>query len=402
MSWLKEFLESTKDLEPPQDFFFWAGASAIAGVVKGNVLLNRFSYYLYPNIYVMLIANSGLRKGIPISYARRMVAKVDNNRVIIGRNSIQAVISKLAKAHMTDSGTMIKDSTAYLVSGEFTNFLHHDPFALNALTDLYDTGYHDAGGWVNSLKTSSDEVLKKVNLTMLGATSPVHFRDVIHTKDIEGGFIARTYLIYAKDKHTLNSLVKEPDNVPDVDELVKYLKTLSRLEGRFQWVDDAASFYDKWYIDYNNKKRDKKLEDRTGTSNRFEDHILKVAMILSLSKRTDLKITKADLEESIDVCFNFLTSLDQMMMSSGSDKSSLADQSRVILRELVISGPAKWISRKEILRRSWGDVSATDLSSVIDTFSQAGVVIDKLDKGDQHYKLSEEAYKIYVGGGTND
>ena len=396
MSWIRELQESSRELEPPQEFFFWAGASAIAGVVKGNVFLDKFSYYLYPNIYVMLIANSGLRKGVPISYAKRLVNRVGNNRVISGRNSIQAVILNLSKVAMGKNGKTLKDATGYLVSGEFTNLLVHDPTALNILTDLYDTGYHDEDGWTNTLKGSPAEKLKNVNLTMIGATNPAHFREVIATKDVEGGFIARTFLIYAEEKHVLNPLTRPPACVPDVDELAKHLKAISEIKGSFTWLDDARDLYDKWYIDYNEKRKKGKVEDRTGTSNRFEDHVLKVAMILSLSKGPSLTLTKEDIEDSLEVCFSFLLSINKLMLTSGESKKTSTGDARVVLTE-ILKAP-DWVSRKQILSRNWGQITSADLAIVVDTFLQGGMVEEKVMRGDQHYRLTEYGVKLYTEG----
>ena len=397
MSWLRELQESSKELEPPQDFFFWAGCTAIAGAVKGNVFLNKFSYLLYPNIYVLLIANSGLRKGVPIGYAKRLTRKVGNNRIISGRNSIQGVINTLSKVAMGKNGKTIKEATGYLVSDEFTNFIIKDPSALNILTELYDAGYHDEESWTNTLKHSAQEKLKNVNLTMLGATNPTHFRDVIATKDIEGGFIARTFLIYAEEKHTLNPLTRAPSRVPDVDQLAKHLKAISELKGGFTWLDSARDLYDKWYIDYNQKRKEGNIEDRTGTSNRFEDHVLKVAMILSLADGPSLTLTKKDIENSIEVCFSFLISINKLMLTGGdTDKKTEGEQARIVMTAILRS--SGWISRKTILTRNWGQLSSAGLATATDTLIQGGMIEEKVMKGDQHYRITEDAVKRYTEG----
>ena len=45
---------------------------------------------------------------------------------------------------------------------------------------------------------------------MLGASSPAHFRDVVHAKDIEGGFLGRTLMVYEETRGFINPLTHEP------------------------------------------------------------------------------------------------------------------------------------------------------------------------------------------------
>src|SRR5437773_9702104 len=105
MSWLTELLHSTEELESPQPFWMWSGLATIAAVVKDNVFLNRGkAYKLYPSIYVMLLARSGLRKGPPINLAKRLVKGVDNTRIISGRSSIQAILKEMGTAYTLPGG----------------------------------------------------------------------------------------------------------------------------------------------------------------------------------------------------------------------------------------------------------------------------------------------------------
>jgi|TARA_B110000263_G_C15290190_1_gene502867 hypothetical protein len=392
MNWLQDVTDSASELEPPQAFFYWSAMCALASTVNGNVYLDRHSYRLYPNIYVMLIADSGLRKGVPINLAKRLARAAKANRVISGRNSIQAVIQVLGKSTSLEGGGMIKTAKGFLISGEFSNFIVKDEEALTILTDLYDSGYNDE--WENTLKHSGVDKLKSVNLTMLGASNPTHFEAVVSKRDVEGGFIARTFLIYEEKKHTLNSLAFTPDKIPNEEKLGEWLKKIRDVKGAFTWGDGAQRHYDEWYIKYNRDTAKRKLKDKTGTASRFEDHVLKVAMLISLSKSVDLVIGIEDIQEAIDTCFRFLLTVDKMMMSSGTGKSASGEQTKVVVGELISCYP-KEISRKKLLQKNWGDIAAFELDGIIETLVQGGICSMEPRGPEIFYRMTDNVYELY-------
>ena len=93
-NWLTSLVDQHNELESPRSFWFWAGLAAISAVVKDNIWINKQIYNLYPNIYVMFHADSGLKKGPPVSMSKQLVKAVNNTRIISGRSSIQAILKE--------------------------------------------------------------------------------------------------------------------------------------------------------------------------------------------------------------------------------------------------------------------------------------------------------------------
>src|ERR1043165_7628052 len=98
MTWIEQVIKSRSELESPLSFWFWGALVSISAVVKDNIWIDRQIYKLYPNIYVMLHAESGLKKGPPIAMARKFVNSVNNTRVITGRSSIQGILKEMGSA----------------------------------------------------------------------------------------------------------------------------------------------------------------------------------------------------------------------------------------------------------------------------------------------------------------
>src|SRR6267142_6154697 len=135
MSFLTEILESANDLESPLNFWYWAGLATISAVVKDNVWIPRAGdyYNLYPNIYVMLHAESGLKKGPPINLAKDLVKRTNNTRIISGRSSIQGILKELGTAYTVPGGKVVTKSVAFVVSSELTSSIVEDKAAATIL-----------------------------------------------------------------------------------------------------------------------------------------------------------------------------------------------------------------------------------------------------------------------------
>ena len=197
MSWLDDLVNQHKELESPTPFWYWAGLCTISAVVKDNLYLDRFAYKLYPNIYVMLHADSGLKKGPPVGLAKRLVKAVNNTKIISGRSSIQGILKELGTAETQPGGKILHKSVGFIVASEFSSSLVSDPAAMTILTDLYDRQYNE--GEYKSLLKMDTFSLKDPTISLLVATNEAHFEDFIAAKDMKGGFIGRMFII-AEDK----------------------------------------------------------------------------------------------------------------------------------------------------------------------------------------------------------
>lgn len=387
-SWISKVVASTAEAESPERFQYWSAMAAIAAVVKKNVYIDRYYYKLYPNIYVFLIAKSGLRKSNPVTLAKKLVQEANCTRVILGRNSIQAVLKELGRSYSVEGGGMIKEAAGFLVSGELASFLVKDPEALTILTDLYDT-FANEPEWKNTLKTAGTDILKNPCLTLLGATNEEHFKAAVPNDAIGGGFIARTLIVFESHRRILNDLMDAPRITPSIEKLSEHLKTLSKLTGEFKIMPEAKALYRAWYKEFSSMPHD----DKTGTIERMGDTVLKIAMILSLSNSISLELNRKDIEGAIYQCTDCLDGLQQVTMG-GNGKSDLKDQTALILKELLKRDNHQ-IKRSALLSKFWGEMDSYVLDRVIETINQSGAIeIDRIGK-DVLYTMKKSAVELY-------
>lgn len=375
-------MEATAEAETPRSFIKWAALASISAVVADRVYLDKFYYKLYPNIYVLLIAESGLRKGFAAALAKTLVTLVDNTRVISGRNSIEAVIKDLATTVTKPKKAPLTKAHGFLCSGELSTTFIENPFTFTILTDLHDGHYHTEG-WKNTLKSTGVESLKDISLTLLGAINPPLFKAMISKKDVTGGFIARTVIIEETMRACKNPLTKAPKKALDISALLKRLNEIAKIEGPFVWHPDASKFFETWYEDFNPEK----MKDETGTANRIHDQILKVSMLLSLAETDELIIRKENIEEAMKLLERAIGTAGDI--GKGQGLTDFGPKIKIVLDEVTKSEGHK-IKRSTILRKYWSDITAPELDIIIVTMEQSKAIsVRKIAEGkDEMYSAT--------------
>jgi len=389
-SWIDQVVRSTSNLESPERYYWWSAIAAIAAVVRKQVFLDRGGHYkLYPNVYVALLSkHSGLRKGHPVSLISKLINGTQTTRTIEGRSSIQSVISEFSKQVTLENGRVLNEAHGIMVSGEFDTMLLKDPDALTVLTALYNTHEHN-GKWRNSLKGSGVEELRNPCISMLVASNETLFEDFVKQKDIEGGFLARTFIVHESKRRTINDLIDpDPEIIPSKT-LTEQLKEISKAQGEFRWSDEAKGIYRPWYRELCETQYD----DQTGSINRLGDSVLKVAMLINLSNGCDLVIHKRDIELAIEKCTECLPGVKVITRSTG--MSEIAPAQRQFI-SAMLAAKDYTMSRKSVLRKLQGNVDNRSLDLVLETLEQSDCV--KAYRGDDRqiwYVLTASAVVMF-------
>jgi len=139
LTFLESYLEHTRIYESPTSFWLWSGYSTIAATLRDSVWLSQGDGKLFPNIYVLLLAGSGQRKGKPVDLANKLMNDLAHIKVIAGRSSIQAILIELSRTESSTHGKIIKGGSAIFYAPELTAAIVADPAAVGVLTDIYES-----------------------------------------------------------------------------------------------------------------------------------------------------------------------------------------------------------------------------------------------------------------------
>lgn len=419
MSWLQDIIKQHEELESPVSFWYWSAIAAISAVVKDQVWLNRQIYNLYPNIYVMLHAESGLKKGPPISMARQLVKPVNNTRIISGRSSIQGILKDLGTAYTQPGGKVQTKSVAFICSSELSSSIVEDKVATKILTDLYDRQYN-VGEWRSLLKMETFE-LKDPTITMLTATNEAMSEDFFTRSAIQGGYFARTFIVYEKESNTTNSLIYPLSHPPNYVESANYLKQVAKLVGPFKpiaviekndefrykktkrgreiWFNEVGIIYDDWYENF--KELVKVTEkDETGTLNRFGDSVLKVAMLLSLAIEPTLTLKREAMVEAITESEKLLGNVRKTTLGKQGISQSALLKTMIIME--LLNRDNHQVTRTVMMKKMWQHYSnPQEFDDIMQSFDASGMIITSSVGNQILYTMPPnqvEELKIFMSG----
>lgn len=162
------------------------------------------------------------------------------------------------------------------------------------LTDIYDSDLE----WRYSTKGSGKDVIYQPCLNILAGTTPSWIAEGLPADVVGHGFTSRVVFVYEDTPRYLKPFPKSPDSEL-VKDLVNDLDWISRIEGEFSWGRGAKDKYEQIYQEiYSSVPKDYRIE---GFHNRKRIHILKLAMVLSISESDDLEIRPVDLEAAHDL-----------------------------------------------------------------------------------------------------
>jgi hypothetical protein len=90
-TWITDLLQENEAVETPESWIFWSLMFCISSAAANAYTLRTLKGNLlyYPNLYIILMGESGLGKGYPVNLAKRLLQESNITRVIAGRSSIQ-------------------------------------------------------------------------------------------------------------------------------------------------------------------------------------------------------------------------------------------------------------------------------------------------------------------------
>lgn len=397
MNWVQQVIDLHSELESPESFWRWSALTAISAVVKDNVWLNQQIFNLYPNIYTMFHADSGLKKGPPVNMAKKLVKLVNNTRVITGRGSIQGILKELGTAYTQPGGRVQQKSVAFICSSELSSSIVEDKVATKILTDLYDRIYNE-GEWRSLLKMETF-TLKDPTITMLTATNESMSGDFFTLSAIQGGFFARTFIIYEKQSEVVNSLIYPLEDTIDYSGVADYLKEIANLVGPFKplaqmekegeykykkvkkgkrglrdiYFNDVGIMFDDWYENFSELRKIAENKDDTGTMNRFDASVMKIAMLLSLAEHPRLEITEGAMATAISECEKLLGNVRRTTLGKQGLSTSAVLKTMIIME--LLNRDNHQVTRVVLMKKMWQHYqNSEEFDAMMLGFDSAGMI----------------------------
>lgn len=306
--------------EAPERFHFWTAIATIGGALRRRVYIDEGHYRYYPNFYIVLVGPPGLiKKSTTINVGATLLKEVPN--IIIGADvsTWQSFVEEVAQAQdMFAEGATVADvldqeftvtCAITLTVSEFGTFFDPDDRQMvNVLTELYDCKVNSA--FVKRTKTQGSDTLMNPFVNLLTGTTPDWIKDNFKGKFGGWGLSSRMIFLHCDEKerhvawpHKLWRGTYESTMRTFREDLTE----ISQLQGVMRILPAAELFYEQWYEEHGIRQtalnrhahHDPWLAYYLA---RKADHVLKVAMVLSVSRSSALEMSVEDLQEAIRRC----------------------------------------------------------------------------------------------------
>ena len=389
--WITTYLEYSENTEPKKSYHLWTAVSVIAGALQRRVYIKWGHESIYPNLYIVLVGRSGrTRKGTAMTIGIDLFNQLNfpvTAESITREQLIRTM--KLAVNSFEDPGKIppIKYHCSITTfSKELAVFLgNKDIRFLADLNDWYDS--HDS--WRYGTKGAGIDHIKGVVYNLLGATAPDWIQSMIPLEAVGGGFTARIIFIVETNK----KVVAFPSVAEELRQpLIADLERIATISGEYTLAPETLDAYEEWYTndEKNMQNGIMPVEDPRLASycDRRATHVKKIAMVVTASRTHERVIELDDFRRALLIMQSAEVKMSEVF--GGLGKAKTGELAFMLLQYIKERGK---VTRREIMRRFYTDITTFELEEVEKILQYMGVIeIEQVSgKGGRTYHYKEKA-----------
>lgn len=386
--WFRDYLTYVEDLESPDIFHLWSGLSVLAAAAQRKVWLDFGGYFwVTPNLYVVLVSEPGrCAKDTSVDAGRELIRDITEIKVMsdsITKERLFVEMQANSQVYTFSPTEIMTHCSLTLYASEMSVLIKkYDKDFVAALCSLFNSKKDMP--FKHSTKHSGDSIIINPYLNLMGCTTPQWLGENIQDDVVEGGFSSRTIFAYSDTpKPPVPRPTLTPARKAAKDRCALRVAELVQIGGEVHFGPGVGDFYDKWYLDH--KPRRPSNFHMSGYHSRKHVHLMKVAMLRSLSERNDLIITIPDVEFAMGVLQYTEGPMEVALRGVGRNKLN-TDCERILLR--INNAPGKRVSLKQLMVENRFQLQTRELTEVLMTLCKCGYIKEVQDTSTQeHYVI---------------
>lgn len=305
MSFLRNYLDFTSGSEVPENYHFWSGVYALSAVVNRQVWLSMGQYRLFPNLYIILLGPPGNGKSLAMDTAQGIVEDVGGIQISGDAQTKESLVRDMRdtcpRTITLPDGTAQVITPMVIFATELSHLLGHLSTSGNMI-DFLTTIYTKDKRYTTRTKNKGNDEITNPFVSLIACTTQDWITTYLKSDIIGGGFTRRVIFVNeplgsSVDDKSLRRpfLTVSPAQVTARENVLRYAEVLKNVVGEFRWDAGAKAAYEKWYL-----TRDIPHDpDTIGYYKTKPNQVLKVAMLLALSKSPDLVLTTEAFETAL-------------------------------------------------------------------------------------------------------
>lgn len=296
------YLDYVRETEPPYVYHRWCAISAIAAMLGRNFYLHHGHFRVFPNLYVMLLGESGTRKSTAIKLQRKAIraagyetfaaTKTTKEKFLLDLEGAETeemnglpeaekkkVYDKILEKNLWGDTKLLEEPReVYISADEFNVFAGAGNLDFyETLGDLWD--WDDPKPYTHRLKNSRSVSIFQPTINILGGNTPDNFARAFPPEIMGQGFLSRMLLIHGERSDRKYSIPPLPLEGA-TDEIVNRMRSLrNSYSGAAVIATDAAALLDKIYHQWDEIND---VRFRSYSTRRYTQ-LLKLCLIVSVA-----------------------------------------------------------------------------------------------------------------------
>lgn len=297
MDFFQKYLNYIGRSEAPAIYHRWSLMTAIGAMLGRRIWLEHGSFEIYPNMYVMLLGSSGVRKSTSIKIIKRLIREAGYDSIAADRTSKEKFLMDLAgESNEHDAGGHVggnlesyldqdlfggspqDDREIFVMADEANDFFGVGNMEfLSILGSLWDY----KGGYLCRYKTGKSFTIQNPTVSILSANTPTNFAAAFPPEILGQGFFSRILLIHGESNGIRIPFPTSPTAAATA-EIVEGLRGIAgSCGGSVSLSGEAEGALSSIYL------QDTRVDDIRfeSYSNRRFTHLLKLCIIACASRR---------------------------------------------------------------------------------------------------------------------
>jgi len=270
---------------------------AIAMQAHGNTLC--------PNMFIGMVGGPGTGKSQTVRAMRSIFIKAHNAVLMpasVTRAALEDYMFDNLASRFAPDGTQILTNECIALTEEMQGILPDQD--LSHLT-LYNILYDLPSNHKARTRTNGEVKLELPYCSIFTGAQPAYLATVMPENAWGMGFMSRMLMAFDVKGARKSAFV---DSVVDHElqaALIHDLRQISQLKGWMKWDQDAMDLYEQWWVKEGGPPVPTQKRLIMGYNARREIHFFKLAMMMSLSRGNDLRVTFDDAVRAITTLLDF-------------------------------------------------------------------------------------------------
>lgn len=418
--WLGAYLEFSQDSEVPLGWHFWCGVSILGSACRRNLYIDRNTFYITANHYMVMVGPTAAHKSTAIGHALSVLRVcnelleeaiprlegIDKRVVVLPiKTTPEGMIDALTPEKRTAKDGSVRrrlQSIGMLHCSELSVLLGKNVMGadrmIHLVTDLY--GY-DSPTYSFRTRKDGEKVLADPVLSCLFGSTAEWINKSVTKELFTGGFVGRN--MWLERMTSKRDFPKTPPLDPVIrNQLGEWLMPWALTNTtEVELTAEAESWFADWYRA--NKAAPPLVPLMEGWKERKQGHLFKLAMVLAISEMTTAKLNQKDLDRcpSLNLELRYLEQAAQIINLEEArmpdcfarigqhEAAELTDEVKAMIRTLG-SGADRWAGHSLVFQRVRHRVGTADaFKKIVRTLIESGEIEYKLDGRLNSYRIKQ-------------